>query len=125
MKKPFVILAFVGLAASAIFAFYAFNLFIYNEKQDPGNPLAPYTATLTGEYVCLPHKDTRGPVTLECAFGLKTESGEHYALDLGNSDSSSFVAGQTATLSGTITPLALLSTDHWQKYNIEGILSIE
>ena len=124
MKKPFVILAFVGLAASAVFAFYAFNSFIYNQKQQSPIP-SPYEGTLTGEYVCLPHKDTSGPVTLECAFGLKTANGEHYALDLGNGDLTSFVAGQTATLSGTITPLALLSTDHWQKYDIEGILSVE
>jgi hypothetical protein len=30
--------------------------------------------------LCLPHKDTAGPQTLECAFGLKDDSGRYFAL---------------------------------------------
>lgn len=36
--------------------------------------------TLTGTIVCLPHKDRTGPQTLECAFGLQADGGEHYGL---------------------------------------------
>lgn len=36
--------------------------------------------TIEGEVVCLPHKDQDGPQTLECAFGLKSNSGEHFGL---------------------------------------------
>lgn len=39
----------------------------------------PQEMTVTGEVVCLPHKDTKGPVTLECAFGIKS-GGVYYAL---------------------------------------------
>lgn len=36
--------------------------------------------TITGETVCLPHKDREGPQTLECALGLLAENGDHYGL---------------------------------------------
>lgn len=128
MKKIYILLAFSGLAMSLVFAFYTFNKFIYNQKQapNPSTAPAPYEATLTGTYVCLPHRDTSGPQTMECAFGLKTASGEHYALDFGeNSTGEEFRAGETATLFGTITPIEYLSSDHWQIYDIVGILSIK
>lgn len=35
---------------------------------------------IQGNIVCLPHKDTNGPQTLECAFGLKDDSGRYFAL---------------------------------------------
>lgn len=123
-KHAVTLLAFVVLI---VFAFFAFNSFIYTEKQaDPTATYAPYQATLTGEYVCLPHKDTDGPQTLECAFGLKTEAGEHFALDFGESTdmAAEFMAGQTVTLSGVVTPIENLSSDHWQKYDTTGILSV-
>jgi hypothetical protein len=36
--------------------------------------------SVIGEVVCLPHKDTSGPITLECAFGLLGDDGNHYGL---------------------------------------------
>ena len=36
--------------------------------------------TVSGKLVCLPHKNTDGPQTLECAFGLRTDDNRHYAL---------------------------------------------
>lgn len=126
MKKKIIILALVGLVVALLFAFLAINQFIYQQKQGNGLPVEPYQATLTGEFSCLPHNDTSGPVTLECAFGIKTESGEYYALDFGENESADqFRAGETATLTGTITPIENLSTDYWQKYDIVGIFSVD
>ncbi|OGM28904.1 hypothetical protein A2801_03010 [Candidatus Woesebacteria bacterium RIFCSPHIGHO2_01_FULL_41_10] len=86
---------------------------------------APYQTTLSGEYVCLPHKDTSGPQTMECAFGIKTPDGTHYAVDFGeNGDLTQFVAGESVTLSGLVTPIEYISTDHWQIYDIVGIFSV-
>lgn len=121
MKRLLIIV--FGLAILLVLAFFAFNNFIYDQKQGSGEPVAPYQGTLTGEYVCLPHRDTRGPQTLECAFGLKTATGEHYALDFGEKPPTDFKGGQTVTLSGTITPIENLSSDQWQKYDIVGIFS--
>lgn len=36
--------------------------------------------SVAGTPVCLPHKDTSGPTTLECALGIKGDDGRHYAL---------------------------------------------
>jgi hypothetical protein len=37
--------------------------------------------SIVGEVACLPHKHTDGPITLECAFGLKYEAtGKYYGL---------------------------------------------
>lgn len=43
------------------------------------------SVTIKGTILCLPHKDTTGPQTMECAYGLKDEKGVYYAL--GDSDS--------------------------------------
>ena len=34
----------------------------------------------TGEAVCLPHRDSSGPATMECAIGLRDDQGQFYAL---------------------------------------------
>lgn len=38
------------------------------------------SVTYIGTLVCLPHKDTRGPQTLECAYGLRTNDGKYHGL---------------------------------------------
>src|SRR5690606_35704888 len=35
---------------------------------------------IAGTMVCLPHKDTSGPQTLECAFGLKDDLARYFIL---------------------------------------------
>lgn len=39
--------------------------------------------SLSGQLVCLPHRDARPgqPVTMECAFGFRDESGVYYAVE--------------------------------------------
>ncbi|GEM_PF-7045652 len=121
MKK---VLLLAALGLCLVLAFYVFNSYI-SQKRAP-DVKVPYEATITGEYACLPHRDTSGPVTLECAFGIKTESGEYYALDLGEGgDPSGVRMEEKVTLNGTITPIEYLNTDHWQKYETAGIFSIK
>lgn len=36
--------------------------------------------SVVGELVCVPHKNTNGPQTMECAYGLKAENGVYYGL---------------------------------------------
>jgi hypothetical protein len=123
MKKAFL---FVALAVALLVAgFYAFNAYIYAEKQgDPGN-VDRYRASLEGEVACLPHVGD-GPHTMECAIGLKTDAGEYYALDF-NLLSAEFEMPQTGTrfaANGTVTPIEMLSSDHWRRYDVEGIFSV-
>ena len=58
----------------------------YEEVEEilQNNPLevfdiaAPFVTQ--GTFVCLPHRNTGGPMTLECAFGLKDDEDNYYAL---------------------------------------------
>lgn len=52
--------------------------------------------TIVGEFVCLPHKDTAGPQTEECAFGLKSED-TYYALQDSTADNSLVNKGVVGT----------------------------
>ena len=123
MRK--ILTAVAMLAALLIIGFFAFNAFIYREKQGDPADVRAYRGTLTGEVVCLPHAGD-GPHTKECAMGLRTDVGEHYALDVAllSQEAAPLETGERITATGLITPLELLSTDHWQRYAIEGIFSV-
>lgn len=61
--------------------------------------------TLDAEIVCLPHKDTSGPTTLECAFGLKAENGSHYSFTSTESlGLENYQVGQTVRVDGLVYP---------------------
>lgn len=91
-------------------------------------PVAPDTSptsfgqqvTITGEVTCLPHKDTSGPVTLECAFGIKeAATGNYYALrDPAMKFVTNLPTGEQATVTGA------LSEDPTSKYNIVGVIEL-
>ncbi len=86
----------------------------------------PYRATVTGSYLCLPHTDTSGPQTLECALGLQTDDGIYYALDFNRWSAlpADVPTGSRVTATGTVTPIENLSSDHWRTYPIKGIFSV-
>jgi len=125
MNKSFVpLIIFVLILVGG---FLALNAYIYQQKQvESPQSLSQYRGTLTGEYVCLPPKDTTSPQTLECAFGLKTDVGEYYALDVNllSQNLPDLTIGDRFTATGNITPIEMLSSDHWQKYNVSGIFSV-
>lgn len=124
MKK--ILIGAVVIIVLLVVGFFAFNTYIYKQKQGTGAVVEPYRATLSGVQMCLPHKDTSGPQTLECAIGIKTDAGEYYALDfnLMSLTPPTIANGQHFTASGVITPIERLSTDQWQKYNVAGIFSV-
>jgi hypothetical protein len=92
---------------------------------DP-NGMGNNPTTLVGEITCLPHKDTSGPQTMECAFGLKTHEDVYYALDLNKVDNGiGLQTDKRVIVTGLLTPVEALSSDHWQKYNMKGIISVD
>lgn len=86
----------------------------------------PRAATLSGTYGCLPHANTSGPQTMECAFGLKTDDGAYYAVNFGQSADAmqQFQSGAHVTAEGFVVSKQALNTNQWQKYNMEGIFTI-
>jgi len=124
-KKHFLIVYTITSVLAFVALFYLISNFIYTEKQ-PSVVLDPYQVELAGEYVCLPHKDTTGPQTDECAFGLKTDDGAYYAVDLSSVSQEGiyFMVGNRITANGIVTPIERLSTNQWVKYRIDGIFVV-
>lgn len=97
----------------------------------PREVLAPLDATpqqktLSGTLECLPHSNTSGPQTTECAFGIKTDEGEHYAINFGQSADAmqQFQSGAHIRAEGFVVIKEALSSDHWQQYNMKGIFTV-
>lgn len=106
----------------------AYFLFIKSPTTETPQDLdpTPQSVTLSGTYVCLPHADTTGPQTEECAFGLQTDDGEYYAVNFGASANAmtQFQSGAHITAEGFVVIKEALSSDQWQKYNMKGIFTI-
>lgn len=123
MQKAFL----MGLGGLAVLVgvFLVFNAYIYYEKQGE-NTFEPYRAELSGEYVCLPYKDDSRKEQPGCAFGMKTESGEYYAIDFGlmSQTPPEISLGVRFEASGVVTPIERLSSDHWRAYEAKGIFSV-
>ena len=51
-----------------------------NVQEDRDNIPPAGNISIEGTMVCLPHKNTDGPQTLECAYGLLDDSGRYFAL---------------------------------------------
>jgi hypothetical protein len=103
------------------------GLFFLGHKQ-PVPPLDsnPHNVTLSGTYVCLPHLNTNGPQTEECAFGLQTDEGVYYAVNFGASANSfnQFQSRKHIKAEGFVVIKEALSSDHWTKYNMKGIFTV-
>lgn len=76
--------------------------------------------TVTGESVCLPHKEQGEFQTLECAYGIKATNGNYYGLrDPEMKYMSSLATGETVTVSGIITSAPETN------YDIVGIIEVQ
>lgn len=111
------VLAFITIAVTSFF-----NITSPSSDLEP----TPRNITLSGTYVCLPHLDTTGPQTEECAFGLKTDDGTHYAVNFGASADamSQFQSGARVSAEGFVVIKEALSSNQWAKYNMNGIFTI-
>jgi hypothetical protein len=86
----------------------------------------PQRITVEGFWECLPHKNTSGPQTMECAFGIAVDQSDgHFAVDtrLMSTYPVDFPTGTKVRVTGVMTPANHLSSDMWQKYPIDGIIS--
>ncbi|HEY9480658.1 MAG TPA: hypothetical protein VIR98_00295 [Candidatus Paceibacterota bacterium] len=88
----------------------------------------PQRVTMTGVYTCLLHSNTTGPQTMECAEGFRSDDGPTYALDGSLAASTQTIdlvrSGVQVRVEGLLTPVEMLSTNQWQKYQMNGVLSV-
>jgi hypothetical protein len=79
-----------------------------NFEGEAGTPQAG-PITIEGSMVCLPHKNTSGPQTTECAFGLKDDAGRYFALSDSDPNYQNIMGvgtGDQIRVEGTFTPRA-------------------
>ncbi|HYF96706.1 MAG TPA: hypothetical protein VD947_01560 [Patescibacteria group bacterium] len=81
------------------------------------------TIEMTGEVVCLPHRDQSGPVTMECAFGfLDSENDKYYALrDRDGTDPARIAGLQTKEI---LKIKGIYKNNADQKYQQEGTIEL-
>ena len=86
----------------------------------------PQRITVEGTLECLPHRNTSGPQTLECAFGIAVDqSDSHYALNTSlMSAIIDFPTGAHVRLHGVLIPRNPDNTRMWDIYDIDGIIGV-
>jgi hypothetical protein len=80
---------------------------------------------ITGTWECLPHKDTSGPQTMECALGIKEDgTGDNYSIDTSGMEGGpvDYPTGTHLKVTGTLTAAEALNDSHWQIYDMVGII---
>lgn len=102
--RSFIIVAALAFAAAAGVYFSAIAPSDNTGTPPPAPPPGPIA--LLGEIVCLPHRGD-GPMTEECAHGLRGDDGKNYGLRY--IDGRSFVSGEISvgtrvSVSGTFAP---------------------
>ena len=78
------------------------------------------SVVISGTLICLPHKNTDGPQTLECALGLKGDDGNNYGL---NDPGWKYLIGAGNGTKVEITGRLVKKQD--QKYDSVGVIEIE
>lgn len=119
------IFSLLGLLAVLVAAYFAVAYFMPT-REAVVLDATPQNVTLSGTYGCLPHADTSGPQTMECAFGLQSDTGEWYAVNFGASADAmqQFQSGAHIRAEGNVVIKEALNSDQWQKYNMKGIFTV-
>lgn len=103
-KKEFIALAVLLLVLGLAVLTYA----LYDRPIDQAVVIPPAGAVvIRGTMVCMPRRDSRGPQTLECAYGLQDEAGRYYGLqdtDPRYSNISRVPMNTRVDVAGTFTP---------------------
>jgi len=122
------VLVFIGLALFIQPRSPISNAPAPSDKPTPTNIYSelPQRISVIGYWECLPHKDTTGPQTMECAIGIALDQSDgHMAVNtsLISTYPVDFSSGTKVKIDGLFTPLDHLSSNSMQKYDIDGIIS--
>lgn len=112
----------VGLIAWRLQPETSANIPVVTSSPTPTAKPTTTEVTLQGKVICLPHKNTNGSQTLECAFGLQDGQGNNYALQ--DTDPEYRNLAQ-ATNGRTVTVVGTLVTGDSSQYNIVGTIAVK
>jgi hypothetical protein len=120
MKNEFPTGVFIVLLIAILVA-----IGIFKKDQVPTPVPQAERLTLSGEYTCLKPLTASSTVDEVCRPGLRTADGKYYAYDSSMSSqiAPTFSIGDQLVANGVFTPIELISTNQWQRYNIVGIFS--
>ena len=114
------IFGLVALAALVVFGILLFNGYdkIVNEELDK-------TSTVTGNFSCLPLKEMPGEPE-DCTLGLRSRSGEYYALDVSRIQDANIdlKAEDTIAVTGFVLPESSVAGTKWDRYNVTGVIKV-
>lgn len=122
MKTATIIWVVIGLVALGLLVWWiiSFN----TAPQTPLNVPEDGPVTLEGTIVCLPHRDTTGPQTMECAYGLHGEDNNYYALtDEDNSAGAGAITQFPTDTAVEVTGVFALGED--ERYATVGSIEID
>lgn len=74
--------------------------------------------TRSGTITCLPHKNTEGPHTMECAMGIREENGKYYGISSTPYDNALNEVGRKVKVTGTF------KEETRMQYTSEGIIAV-
>lgn len=83
---------------------------------------------LRGSQICLSHKDTSGPQTMECAIGFKADDGGEYGLDMSSlppASSEMLYGGARVRITGRFTPAESLPESRYAMRGVILVSSVE
>ena len=75
--------------------------------------------TYTGKIICLPHKKSDGPHTMECAYGFATDDGQMYGLRTKTGLGGSYNIDDKVSVTGT-----LAAPDPNERYTVTGNIEV-
>lgn len=93
---------------------------IFITRQNPPSSASVSQISVRGTVICLPHKDTSGPQTLECAFGLRTNDNRHYLLQNFTPSQTTAEVNTVVQVQGTLSPPAPDTL-----YDIIGVITVD
>lgn len=131
MNLSFHVKVVIAIAATVLLVVggYAVKTRLADESTPSPSPLVSLLpngdVVIIGEFVCLPHADIGEQLTLECAYGLKTDDGSYYALDLSKFPGTPWPTptGQRISVQATRMSDEEVRQHGWQKYDIKGVLT--
>lgn len=125
-----IVIAVVAVIIAGIMAWVYWGTEPTGERgeQNGGQLVQGEIVTRRGEYVCLPAREGSATTTTECAFGLKSEDGTHYALNtmvLETDELAATPAGTMITVTGRLTPIAdVPEDDQAHRYDVVGVILV-
>ena len=122
------VLWLIGLIALGVIAYFVFRERPVATPEGAVGGVSRQEVIMEGEVVCLPHRNTSGPTTMECAYGLRDDLGNYYGLDATNLSSTTppeYEVGDRISIEGELVPQEDMPANFWNTYNITGLIALD